>query len=285
MPFHASFSLGTQRNDSEAYSPFDGQHTFPERSRSIPQSLLSTKSPDLDLRLDTPVTGATSSSNLTSIEGTVHAENQRIADARKTSGGSNSEMPFSPNSLYGRGDVYVRGVLQNIEHSTSTVAFEPLPFTKSRTIPVTSAPEKKESTSWRTKLTNVTGAKKQSFATSGDTSSLSSTTLDAQTLEEISLKSLITVDKKKSGSSKKFSKHINVSLSQNSAHAIFWTQLSIHVWDIGVSPPNILRAVSAESTCVLAAVTKLYLAYIIGTRDQKLTVSLQPLLPPSPDTL
>lgn len=45
------------------------------------------------------------------------------------------------------------------------------------------------------------------------------------------------------------------------------------MWDIGLSPPVLGRAVATESTCVLAAVTKVHLAYIIGTRGQKLTVS------------
>jgi hypothetical protein len=33
------------------------------------------------------------------------------------------------------------------------------------------------------------------------------------------------------------------------------------------------KAISTESTCILAAVAKSHVAYIIGTRDQKLTVS------------
>jgi len=78
----------------------------------------------------------------------------------------------------------------------------------------------------------------------------------------------------KSSSRGKHGKNINVYLSQNSTHALFWTQPSIHILDVGTSPPSIIRAVSTESTCVLAAITKVHLAYIIGTRDQKLTVSV-----------
>jgi hypothetical protein len=78
-------------------------------------------------------------------------------------------------------------------------------------------------------------------------------------------------------------KKVNVYLSENSTNALFWTQASIHLWDVGTSPPTIKRAISTESTCVLAAVTKAYLAYIVGNRDQKLTVrhtakEIRPLL-------
>jgi hypothetical protein len=38
-----------------------------------------------------------------------------------------------------------------------------------------------------------------------------------------------------------------------------------------------VRAIATESTCLLAALTKVHLAYIIGTRDQKLTVSISKL--------
>jgi hypothetical protein len=93
---------------------------------------------------------------------------------------------------------------------------------------------------------------------------------DSQKFEEISLKSL-TNAAKNSGRGRS-SKNINTYLSQNSTYALFWTQPSIHIWDVGTSPPCFRRAISTESTCILAAVTRVHLAYIIGTRDQKLTV-------------
>jgi hypothetical protein len=96
--------------------------------------------------------------------------------------------------------------------------------------------------------------------------------LESQRLEEISLKNLTTVPK---GAVRgKSGKTINVQLSQNSSHALFWTQPSIHILDMATSPPIVIRAVLTESTCVLAAVTKVHLAFIIGTRDQKLTVRI-----------
>jgi hypothetical protein len=94
--------------------------------------------------------------------------------------------------------------------------------------------------------------------------------LEAQRLEEISLSALLSTQKAHSRG--KPSKNINVSLSHNSTLGLFWTQLLIHVWDMGTSPPTMMRAILPESTCILAAVAKAHLAYIIGTRDQKLTV-------------
>lgn len=150
---------------------------------------------------------------------------------------------------------------------TSSISFEPAPLVRSRTVPVVAPPEKGKS-SWRSKF----GSRKDSFKASGDTSSLSSTTLESQRLDEISLKSLASAPKVSVRG--KSAKNINVYLSQNSTFALFWTQASIHIWDVGTSPPTMVRAIATESTCLLAALTKVHLAYIIGTRDQKLTVSI-----------
>lgn len=135
-----------------------------------------------------------------------------------------------------------------------------------RTVPLITSAEKGKSR-WRLKFT----ASKKAPVTSGDSSSLSSTALEAQRLEEVSLSGLLNTQKAHTRG--KPSKNINVHLSQNSNLGLFWTQLLIHVWDVGTSPPTMMRAILPESTCILAAVAKLHLAYIIGTRDQKLTVS------------
>ncbi|KAK3319968.1 hypothetical protein B0T19DRAFT_361510 [Cercophora scortea] len=137
-------------------------------------------------------------------------------------------------------------------------------------------PPEKGKSKWRMKFT---GPKKPSAGASGDSSSLSSTALEAQKLEEISLGSLFTMTK--SSARTKIGKSINVTLAQNSTFALFWTQLSIYVWDVGTSPPTLTRAISTESTCILAAVAKLHLAYVIGTRDQKLTLRIVNLVQPS----
>jgi hypothetical protein len=186
---------------------------------------------------------------------------QRISDSRR---GSNSagEPPFSPDSLISRALSQPR-----IEPKSSTISFEPTPapLAGSRTVPVVAPPEKGKS-SWRSKF----GSRKDSFKASGDASSISSTTLESQRLDEISLKSLASATKVPVKG--KSAKNINVYLSQNSSFALFWTQSSILIWDVGPSPPTMVRAIATESTCLLAALTKVHLAYIIGTRDQKLTV-------------
>jgi hypothetical protein len=152
-----------------------------------------------------------------------------------------------------------------MEQSSSTFMTEAVVHQSTRTIPLV-APTEKGKSRWRSKLT---GARKASFGASADTSSLSSTALEAQRLEEVPLKGLSSASKITVRG--KGAKNVNVVLSQNSTNALFWAQPSIHVWDVGTSPPTMIRAISTESTCVLAAVAKVYLAYIIGTRDQKLT--------------
>jgi len=235
-----------------------------DRSRSISQSLLTPGSPGFRHRLDTPRTEF-SSDNFTSSDGATPMDSLTTSDPQ-TATNTVMETPFSPDSV-GPRPVYQQ---PRVERTPSNVAFDPVPVTRSRTVPVISQPDKGKS-SWFTRSKLTRSRKEPSNKHSGDTSSLSSTTLESQKLEEISLKSL--TNSSKSSRSGKSGKNINVYLSQNSTHALFWTQPSIHILDIGTSPPTIIRAISTESTCVLAAVTKVYLAYIIGTRDQKLTVN------------
>ena len=232
-----------------------------DRSRSISHSLATPvpSSPGFRQRLDTPRTEF-SSDNLTSSDGATQMDIKTPDPQSSTV--PVIETPFSPDSV-GTRQVYEQS---RIERSTSSVAFNSVPVTRSRTLPTLAQPEKEKSR-WfnRSKLTR---SRKEP---SGDTSSLSSSTLvESQRLEEISLKNLTSASK--SSRSGKSGKNISVHLSQNSTHALFWNQHSIHIMDVGNSPPNVIRAISTESTCVLAAVTKTHLAYIIGTRDQKLTV-------------
>lgn len=105
---------------------------------------------------------------------------------------------------------------------------------------------------------------------SGDSSSLSSTSAENQRLEDIPLSGLMTGSKSVRG---KNAKTMSAYLSQNSTLSIFWTASALQIWDVGTSPPTMTKAVTTESTCILAAVAKSHVAYIIGTRDQKLTVS------------
>ncbi|KAM7220817.1 hypothetical protein V8F06_003886 [Rhypophila decipiens] len=146
----------------------------------------------------------------------------------------------------------------------------------SRTAPVISTPPEKGKSKWRLKFA---GTRKPSVGTSGDTSSLSSTAIEAQKLEEIPLGALYNLSK--SGARNKGPKSVHVELSKSASLALFWTQQTIHVWDVGASPPVMTRSILTESTCILATVARLHLAYVIGTRDQRLTLRVVNLLRPS----
>ncbi|KAK4179748.1 hypothetical protein QBC36DRAFT_321964 [Triangularia setosa] len=144
-----------------------------------------------------------------------------------------------------------------------------------RSVPMATSTEKGKS-KWRLKFTT---SKKAPVAVSGDSSSLSSTALEAQKLEDISLAPLLATQKHHGRG--KPSKNINVTLSQSSTLALFWTQILIHVWDAATSPPTMMRVIQPESTCILAAVARTHLAYVIGTRDQKLTLRIVNLVQPT----
>ncbi|EFE38399.1 WD40 repeat protein [Trichophyton verrucosum HKI 0517] len=109
-------------------------------------------------------------------------------------------------------------------------------------------------------------------STSGDASSHSSGSMENQRPEEICLKNLTSAAK--SQGKGKVSKLMNVSLSQNSTNALFWMPSTIQVWDVGVTPAAVTRIIPTEGSCLLAAVTKRYLAYIVGSKDQKLTLRI-----------
>lgn len=119
-------------------------------------------------------------------------------------------------------------------------------------------------------ISKLGGSKKDTtHPVPADTNSLSSSTLEAQKPEEISLQSL---KNPKPNTKAKAPKHINVGISQSSSHVLFWTPQYIYVWDAGVSPAAHIAAVPTDGQCLLAAVTKTYLAYVVGGRDQKLLV-------------
>ncbi|KAK4194435.1 hypothetical protein QBC40DRAFT_33483 [Triangularia verruculosa] len=162
-------------------------------------------------------------------------------------------------------------VFKRLQNSTDDVPSIHTP----RSVPIVTSTEKGKS-KWRLKFTT---SKKAPVGISGDSSSLSSTALEAQKLEEISLAPLLSTQKHHGRG--KPSKSINVTLSQSSTLALFWTQLLIHVWDVATSPPTMMRVILPESTCILAAVARTHLAYVIGTRDQKLTLRIVNLVQPT----
>ncbi|VBB81307.1 Putative protein of unknown function [Podospora comata] len=161
-------------------------------------------------------------------------------------------------------------IFKRLQHNTDEASSINTP----RSVPVVTSAEKGKS-KWRLKFTT---SKKPPAGVIADSSSLSSTTLEAQKLEEITLTPLVIQKHQGRGKS---SKNINVTLSQSSTLALFWTQLLIHVWDVATSPPTMMWAIQPESTCILAAVARIHLAYVIGTRDQKLTLRIVNLVQPT----
>ncbi|KAL2362758.1 hypothetical protein RJZ56_004341 [Blastomyces dermatitidis] len=224
-----------------------------ERSSAAPLTPSSPFTPVIRPKFHTPRTEFSPMDSLTAINETE----------------DNTLRPGSISESHARGshDYSAQGAsLPGIEKSMTTATFESIPFVRSRTLQSAGSPDKGKS-GWL----KITGTRKESISVSGDTSSLSSSLLESQRLDEIPLKSLVNAMKSTKG---RFTKNINVYLSQNSTFALFWTQTTIHVWDLGTSPPTMKRAFSTDSTCLLAAVTKMYLAYVIGTRDNKLTLRI-----------
>ena len=225
---------GQRSHDPEPSSPSRSgpvfpRSTFPGRSSDIPQAVISPHCPSFLQRLDAPQIESSSSDNLTSLDGAHSVETQRMALAQRTLNGAvesplSAESPYSELSPLSPNFVVTRGENQpRIEQLTSAVSFEPVPFRKTRTVSLAVQPEKGKS-GWTSKLT---GSRRSSFGDSGDTSSLSSTTLESQRLEEISLESL--TNAAQISGREKSTKYINVYLSQNSTYALFWTQPSIHI--------------------------------------------------------
>ncbi|PGH11513.1 hypothetical protein AJ80_07079 [Polytolypa hystricis UAMH7299] len=267
MPFQSSYTqvpfspMSQRSHDTEPFSPAFSRPIFPpsnpsERSSSIAQAPLSPYSsyrPKFD-------------ESITSIDEAVNAEVE--VEPAKT-----IEPPRSPR------DVSIQPPSQSqLEKSNSTESSENALSFRTR-LPAAPPPSEKPKSRWM----RFGSSKKETFSVSGDTSSLSSSALEAQRLEEIPLKTLMNMPKVTSKN--KGGKNINVHLSQNSTYALFWTQASIHMWDVGSSPPTMKRVIATQSTCLLAAATKRYLAYVIGHRDQKLTLRIMNLVEPSTPTV
>ncbi|EQK99741.1 WD domain-containing protein [Ophiocordyceps sinensis CO18] len=152
------------------------------------------------------------------------------------------------------------------EHSSMLSSPVPTHTPKS----LASAPDKGKPSKWRLPFSST---KKAPLATSGDSSPMSSTMMEDQTLEEIPLGALYGPGQKAVGKCNA-ARCIHVHLSPDSTFALFWTQLMIQIWDVGTSPATMTRSISTAGNCILAAVTKRYLAYIIGTRNQKLVLRI-----------
>lgn len=230
---------------------FTSGSNSPDPPRAIPQPL---PSPGYRQRVDTAQTDVSRSDNPSIVDDVVEAPLPLF---------STTSLPTTINEP--------PPPLSRQQTSTSVVSFDPVPLSRKKTLLSSSKEVEKTKSRWRSRLT---GSKKENFTPSIDSSSLSSNTLESQRLEEVPLKSLI--HSQKMSSRGRGAKNVNVYLSQNSCYALFWTQPVIHLWDIGTSPPTLKREFSTDGNCVLAAVTQMYLAYIVGTRDQKLTVRTRP---------
>jgi hypothetical protein len=139
-----------------------------------------------------------------------------------------------------------------------------------RTIPISPPSLDKSKSKWRTRLNLSRRDTKDSADTS---SSLSSSGVEWEKLEEISLRQLTSAAKGPVRG--KGARTINVCISQNSADAVFWTQVSMQIWDVSTSPSALKRSLTTEEgTYVLVALTKTHLAYIIGSRNRTLTVRI-----------
>jgi hypothetical protein len=277
-----SLSGGEKSPESDLYSSFKSPSTLSsslskDRSRSAPQALMFSQSPSFRQQFDTPRTETflSDSQTLGSSDEATYFSTQ-MGPESQTTANSMAETKFSPE--FAVAPLLINRPIQaEIIPPASNISVEPALVVRSQTVPLIAPPEKSKS-GWRSKLTK---SKKEIAVTSGDSSSISSTTLESQRLEEISLKNLTIEKSSKSSSKSKSSKNFrdfNVSLSQNSSSALFWSHSSIHILDVGKSPPTIIHATSTDSTCIMAAVTKLYLAYIIKSQDQKLTVISAPSL-------
>jgi hypothetical protein len=134
-----------------------------------------------------------------------------------------------------------------------------------------SSPESKpKMNGWKAKFT---GRRKASVsAATADSSSLSELGTESQRLEEINLSGLLGGHKSKS----KGGRTVKAVLSQhaNSTLALFWSPLVIYVWDIAPSPPALKKSITTENTCIIATIGLQYLAYVVGTRDAKLTLRI-----------
>lgn len=106
---------------------------------------------------------------------------------------------------------------------------------------------------------------------SGETSSIASNHIDEYPIEEIPLGGLFGAGLKTSAKTKAVA-GVHVALSQSSTYGLLWGQCMIHVWDLSTTPPSQVRTIPTESGCILAAVGRRYVAYVIGSRGQKLTV-------------
>lgn len=204
-----------------------------------------------------------------SVENLPSLGNRKMSDTPpppRTPRALTGEPPFSADDV---GEQFSRTT--SIDQSAKGVNFTNQSWSSSSGARTLSPPgrSEKSSSKWKSRFNMARKDTKESVDTR-DTSSLSSATLESQKLEEIDLKLL--VNRAKESTKGNFAQNINVALSQDSTYALFWTHQSIQIWDVSTSPPSFKDSVSTEEFCVLATIAGKHLAYMIGDRDQRLTV-------------
>jgi hypothetical protein len=259
----------SQRPSTSAYS-----NPYPAEPRSISQTIWTPQVSSIRQTLEEHQQDIIPPENATfnSSEGTTHShsDGQKTFETQ-TVQTSVGDPPFSPDSIVSplTPTFSLSHKFPRPAQSPSTASFEGHPIVHSRTMPSVPAPKPK-----KPGLFSRLQSKREAPSVPSEVQAGARSPLMQESLEEISLTSLIAVPKSLLRSkTAKTIRDVNVYLSPNSPHALFWSQSFIHILDIGSSPATVIQALATDSTCVLAAVTKTHLAYIIKSQDQKLTVT------------
>lgn len=252
---------------NQTYNSSPPNHTVspvsPDRSRSISNTLISPTSPGIPEIIGAPRTEVSHADGLLSVDGVRHTDSSEATDRMETTSISATDIvPMSTSDSRSFQDS------QSRFESVLSLPLTSRTSLSSHVVPSVVPPSVRMSSKSKWKL-NIGASRKPSTKSSGDSSTLSSTTLESQKLEEISLKGLMATTRNSVRG--RNAKNINVTISQNSTYVLFWTQACINVWDVRTSSPILGREVLTDSSCLLAAATRVHLAYMIGTRD-KLTV-------------
>jgi hypothetical protein len=230
----------------------------PDRSRSISNTLISPSSPGIPEILETPQIEKSHADGLLCIEGAGHhSDSAETVDPLDTTS-------IAPSDFATTTTQQTSAPSESVLSLISTRVSAP---NHTMTHAMAAPTERRSSSKWKLKISS---SKKASTKSSGDSSSLSSHTLELQRLEEVSLKSLLTTTRA-AVRGRNAKNAVNVAMAQNATYVLFWTQACINVWDVRTSSPLLGREIMTESSCLLVAATKEHLAYMIGTRD-KLTV-------------
>ena len=265
--------LYSQRPSTSAYS------NQPQEPRSISQTLLTPQVASIRQILDEHQQDLQPPENATfnSSEGTTHShsDGQKTFETQTVQTSIMDQPPLSSDPLVSPAMSTFSYNFPRPTPSPSAQSFDSRTLVNPRTAPTISAPKTKKAS-----LFSRLQSKREAPPMPSEAHSSSRLASMQETIEEISLTSLISVPKSLLRSkTAKTIRDVNVYLSQNSPHALFWSQSFIHILDIKSSPAKVIQALATDSTCVQAAVTRVHLAYIVKSQDQKLTVIHRVLLP------